>query len=88
MISDEEVEDLRQLNKKIRETYPISINDLFTIESIAGFTIFIDKETGPTNENHEDYLLLLNSLHLLVYDVENRVKDKMCDKCKLSQNKG
>lgn len=80
-ITDKEVEELKENYKKIQEKFPISKDFQSRIEAIAGFTIFVDAVKGPTNENHFDYYLLLNSLHFLVHDAQKETK-------KLLQSKG
>lgn len=90
MISDSELAELVQLSKNIKEKYPISNDLLFRITSIAQFSVFVPATTGPTNEYHEAFLLLLNSLHLLVYDVQKAIKEKLCEvcRCKAEHEKG
>lgn len=67
----EEAKHLIKLHADIVEKYPLPPDVLFRIESIAMFSVWVDKEKGPTNDNHIDYHMLLNSMHLLAYDLLN-----------------
>lgn len=76
-------------HKQIYDKYPISKNDYSRILSIAGLHVFTSKD-GPTVDDHLAYYTLLNSLHLLVFDVQKQIKDKICEhcRCRVDHQKG